>query len=58
MIRVFISYSRHDKTMADYIAAELRRRDADVFVDYQKGAELSPGGARPNHWATDTAWSH
>jgi hypothetical protein len=36
MTRVFISYSRHDKTMADYIAAELRRRDADVFVDYQK----------------------
>jgi hypothetical protein len=36
MTRIFISYSRQDKTIADYIAAELRVREADVFIDYQK----------------------
>jgi hypothetical protein len=36
MTRIFISYSRHDKTIAEYIAAELRNRGANVFIDYQK----------------------
>ena len=36
MIRIFISYSRRDKAVADYIGAELRNRGADVFIDYQK----------------------
>lgn len=36
MTRVFISYSRQDKTIADDIAAELRRRGAEVFIDYQR----------------------
>jgi WD40 repeat protein len=34
-MRVFISYSRKDKAIADYIGAELERRGADVFIDYQ-----------------------
>lgn len=36
MTRIFISYSRRDKPIADYIAAQLRNRGADVFVDYQR----------------------
>ena len=36
MTRLFISYSRRDKAIADYIGAELRNRGADVFIDYQK----------------------
>jgi len=36
VIRIFISYSRRDKAVADYIGAELRNRGADVFIDYQK----------------------
>jgi WD40 repeat protein len=36
MTRIFISYSRRDKAVADYIGAELRNRGADVFIDYQK----------------------
>ena len=35
MSSAFISYSRKDKAVADFIAAELRNRDVDVFVDYQ-----------------------
>jgi WD40 repeat protein len=36
MTRIFISYSRRDKAVADYIGAELRNRGTDVFIDYQK----------------------
>jgi len=36
MTSVFISYSRRDKGIADYITAELRNRGAEVFIDYQK----------------------
>ena len=36
MTSVFISYSRKDRTVADHIAAELRNRGAEVFIDYQK----------------------
>ncbi len=36
MPRIFISYSRRDKTIAEYIAAQLRNRGAEVFIDYQK----------------------
>lgn len=36
MTSVFISYSRRDKAFAEYIAAELRNREADVFIDYQR----------------------
>ena len=36
MTRIFISYSRQDKTIAEYIAAELHIRGAEVFIDYQK----------------------
>jgi WD40 repeat protein len=36
MAGVFISYSRHDKDFADYIAEELRQRDFEVFIDYQR----------------------
>lgn len=46
MTRIFISYSRRDKAVADYIGAELRNRGADVFIDYQKliaGENLSGG---------------
>lgn len=35
MSSAFISYSRKDKAVADFIAAELRNRNVDVFVDYQ-----------------------
>lgn len=35
MSSAFISYSRKDQAVADFIAAELRNRDVDVFVDYQ-----------------------
>lgn len=36
MTSVFISYSRRDKTIAEVIAAELRNRGAEVFIDYQE----------------------
>lgn len=36
MTRVFISYSRRDKLVADYLATELRNRGAEVFIDYQQ----------------------
>jgi hypothetical protein len=36
MTRIFISYSRRDRAVADYIGAELRNRGAEVFIDYQK----------------------
>ncbi|MCC7447377.1 MAG: toll/interleukin-1 receptor domain-containing protein [Anaerolineae bacterium] len=36
MARVFISYSRRDKPAAEFMATALRRRGADVFIDYQK----------------------
>ncbi|MFP4324092.1 MAG: SUMF1/EgtB/PvdO family nonheme iron enzyme, partial [Anaerolineales bacterium] len=36
MTRIFISYSRKDKALADYIARQLRHRGAEVFIDYQK----------------------
>lgn len=32
---IFISYSRHDKDAADTLAAELKARGAEVFIDYQ-----------------------
>jgi hypothetical protein len=32
---VFISYAHTDHTVAEYIAAELRNRGCDVFIDYQ-----------------------
>lgn len=35
-MRLFISYSRRNKAIADYIATELRARGADVFIDYQE----------------------
>ncbi|RMG85753.1 MAG: toll/interleukin-1 receptor domain-containing protein, partial [Chloroflexi bacterium] len=35
-MRIFISYSRRNKTFADRIAQELRARGADVFIDYQR----------------------
>ena len=35
MSSAFISYSRKDQAVADFIAAELRNRNVDVFVDYQ-----------------------
>lgn len=40
-MRLFLSYSRNDIDAANHIAAELRRRGADVFVDYErlKGGE-------------------
>jgi len=34
MARVFISYSRKDKAVAQFIASELHNRGADVFIDY------------------------
>ncbi|KAB2904756.1 MAG: TIR domain-containing protein [Anaerolineae bacterium] len=34
MKRIFISYSRRDKSIADYIAAQLRNRGAEVFRDF------------------------
>lgn len=36
MTSVFISYSRRDKAIAQVIAAELRNRGAEVFIDYQE----------------------
>jgi tetratricopeptide (TPR) repeat protein len=36
MTGVFVSYSRRDKKFADHIAEELRIRNADVFIDYQR----------------------
>lgn len=36
MTSIFISYSRRDIDFANRIAAELRARGADVFIDYQK----------------------
>ena len=36
MTRIFISYSRRDKAVADYIAAQLHGRGAEVFIDYEK----------------------
>ena len=35
MTSAFVSYSSLDRTAANYIAAELRNRGVDVFVDYQ-----------------------
>ncbi|MCY4466337.1 MAG: TIR domain-containing protein [Chloroflexi bacterium] len=35
MTSAFICYSRADKEVADYIAAQLRSRQVDAFVDYQ-----------------------
>ena len=44
LTKVFISYSHHDRPVADYIAKQLEIRDADVFIDYQrlKGEEFVP----------------
>ena len=36
MSSAFISYSHKDNAVADFIAAELRNRNVDVFVDYQR----------------------
>jgi len=36
MPKIFISYSRKDRIAADYIATELGKRGADVFIDYQR----------------------
>jgi len=35
MPKIFISYSRKDIDLANYIADEFRKRGADVFIDYQ-----------------------
>jgi formylglycine-generating enzyme required for sulfatase activity len=35
-MRLFISYSHHDREIADFIAAELRGQGAEVFIDYQR----------------------
>ena len=35
MTSAFISYSRHDQAVANYIAAQLSIRSVDVFIDYQ-----------------------
>ena len=32
----FFSYSHKDRPVADYIAAHLRNRDVEIFIDYQK----------------------
>ena len=34
--KIFISYSRKDIEVTNYLATELRKRGVDVFVDYQK----------------------
>ncbi len=34
MKRIFISYSRRDKSIADYIAVQLRNGGAEVFKDF------------------------
>ncbi len=44
-MRIFISYSRHNRDVADAIANDLRARGADVFIDYQR---LSAGDSFPD----------
>jgi sugar lactone lactonase YvrE/tetratricopeptide (TPR) repeat protein len=36
MVSAFISYSRKNRPVAEYIAEALRARGAEVFIDYQK----------------------
>src|SRR5947209_6147842 len=36
MTSVFVSYSRKDKVVANYLANEMRSLGASVFIDYQK----------------------
>jgi hypothetical protein len=36
MTSVFICYAREDISVADYIAAELRRRGAEIHIDFQQ----------------------
>ena len=36
MTSAFISYSRHDRPVADFIGAHLRNRGVDVFIDYRR----------------------
>lgn len=50
MVKVFISYSRLDKVIADEIASELRHGGAEVFVDYER---LQPGENFPERLALE-----
>lgn len=50
MPKIFISYSRRDKDVADYIAGELRSRGAEVFIDYQR---IQAGESFPRRLASE-----